>query len=467
MDDAGRLSTGFIVCIAAALVMAFFCACENAAVEFNDAKLKKMAEQDKRAARLMKMLEQPGRFMAANLISRTIMIVLITVLGTVYFFEPIAEAFTQKIFQSSEGGKYYAVSLISFAAVICIFALFISVFGINIPKRLVSSGRVGDKFVLTVSGVYRVWLALFKPLEIINNGISTVFLRLIGVRSMKKNDAVTEEEILMMVDAVNETGAIEESQAEMISNIFEFDDIEVSDVMTHRTEVEAIEENAPIKEAVELAIESGFSRIPVYKETIDDIQGVIFAKDLLTLVFHESADSRTVKDFMREILFVPETHKCGELFKEMTEKKIQMAVAVDEYGGTAGVVTLEDIIESIVGSIQDEYDDEAEEITEISDGVFEILGKADYEDVMEALGKEADENSPFETIGAMVIELLGRIPEDGETPAVKWENVLFSVEKIDDRKIEKLRAELICDENDDETADNKKEKDSKDNENSK
>lgn len=151
----------------------------------------------------------------------------------------------------------------------------------------------------------------------------------------------------------------------------------------------------------------------------------------------------------------------------MTEKKIQMAVAVDEYGGTAGVVTLEDIIESIVGSIQDEYDDEAEEITEISDGVFEILGKADYEDVMEALGKEADENSPFETIGAMVIELLGRIPEDGETPAVKWENVLFSVEKTDDRKIEKLRAELIRDENDDETADNKKDKDSKDNENSK
>jgi putative hemolysin len=193
---------------------------------------------------------------------------------------------------------------------------------------------------------------------------------------------------------------------------------------------------------VELAIESGFSRIPVYKDSIDDIQGVIYAKDLLTLVFHESAEDRTVKDFMREVIFVPESQKCGELFKELTAKKIQMAVAVDEYGGTAGVVTLENLIETIVGDIVDEFDDESEEITKISEGVFEIEGNAGYEDVMEALGKEPEEDSPFETIGAMVIELLGHIPDDGERASVKWENVKFTVTQAEDRRIGRIRAEL-------------------------
>ena len=283
---------------------------------------------------------------------------------------------------------------------------------------------------------------MFRPAERLSEAVTRGVLRLMGVKNAGADDVVTEEEILMMVDAVNETGALEESQAEMISNIFEFDDIEIGEVMTHRTEMSAIEENAPIREAVELAIESGFSRIPVYRESIDDICGVIYAKDLLTLVFHETAEDRTVKDFMREVLFAPESQKCGELFKELTEEKIQMAVAVDEYGGTAGVVTLEDLIETIVGKIQDEYDDDPDEITRIGDGVYEIEGNAEYEEVMEARGKVPDEDSPFETIGAMVIELLGRIPEDGEKPSVEWENVRFTVTEAEDGRIMKIKAEL-------------------------
>lgn len=445
MDDVGRLWIGIVICLAFIGIMAFFCACENAAVEFNDAKLKKLAEQDKRAARLLKMVERPGRFMSANLISRSIMIIIISVLGTLYYFEPLSVKLTDFLGHSKDldGWKYYAVSIVSFIVIICIFALVISIFAINIPKRLCASGKIGDGFILRMSGVYRCWLAVFKPLEIINDRLSGMILRIFGVRNVNKNETVTEEEILLMVDAVNETGAIEESQAEMISNIFEFDDLEIRDIMTHRTEVMAIDENAPIKEAVELAIESGFSRIPVYKDTIDDIQGVVFAKDLLTLVFHEDAANRIVKDFTREVMFVPETNKCGELFKEFSSLKQQMAVVVDEYGGTAGVATMEDCIETIVGNIQDEYDDETEEIVQLSPYVFEILGNADYENVMEALGKEPDENSVFETIGAMVIDLLGRIPDDNETPTVKWENIRFSVLKVEDRKIEKLRAVIL------------------------
>lgn len=445
MDDVGRLWIGIVICLAFIGIMAFFCACETAAVEFNDAKLKKLAEEDKRAARLLKMVERPARFMSANLISRSIMIIIISVLGTLYYFEPLAVKLTKLLGKSDniDGWKYHAVSIISFIIIICIFTLVISIFAINIPKKLCASGKIGDGFILRMSGVYKCWLALFKPLEIVNDRLSRIILRIFGVRNVNKNETVTEEEILLMVDAVNETGAIEESQAEMIGNIFEFDDLEIRDIMTHRTEVMAIDENAPIKEAVELAIESGFSRIPVYKDTIDDIQGVVFAKDLLTLVFHENAENRTVKDFTRDVMFVPETNKCGELFKEFSALKQQMAVVVDEYGGTAGVATMEDCIETIVGNIQDEYDDETEEIVQLSPYVFEILGNADYENVMEALGKEPDENSVFETIGAMVIDLLGRIPDDNETPSVKWENIRFSVIKVKDRKIEKLRAVIL------------------------
>ncbi len=437
MDDVGRSWFGVIIAVVIIVITAFFCACESAAVEFSDVRLKKLAQEDKRAKKLEKLMEHSGRFLAVNTVSRLVMGMILCAECMVYFYEPVRE------WSKNSLGAGGAVSMLTaLAAVIFIPAAVLGVFGISIPRKLCSAGRIGEGFILTAAGLYSIWLWLFRPLEGFTNGISKLILRIFDIKNVGDNEAVTEEEILMMVDAVNETGAIEESQAEMISNIFEFDDIEIGDVMTHRTEVAAIEENAPIKEAVELAIESGFSRIPVYKETIDDIEGVVYAKDLLTLVFRESAEGSKVKDFMRDVLFAPETQKCGELFKELTKNKIQMAVAVDEYGGTAGVVTLEDLIETIVGSIQDEYDDETEEITEISEGVFELEGNADYEDVMEALGKKADENSPFETIGAMVIELLGRIPEDGETPVVRWEDVVFSVLKVEDRKIERIRAQI-------------------------
>ena len=437
MDVPERGYIGAAALIVCGLLTAFFYACECAAVEMSDSRLKKLAESNKRAAALQKLMEKTGRFLELNLTARTAMIALQTACAFMWFFRPLKNTFTQLF-----GGAEPAAGICSAAVILTVLVLWVNIICMGVPKKLCTTGRVGEKFVLRTAGIYRCWLAVFRPIETVCGGITRVLLRLCGVKDIHAGEAVTEEEILMMVDAVNETGAIEESQAEMISNIFEFDDIEVGEVMTHRTEVAAIEESAPVREAVELAIESGFSRIPVYKESIDDIQGILYAKDLLTLVFHESAEDMTAADFMRDVVFVPESQKCGELFKELTAQKIQMAVAVDEYGGTAGVVTLEDLIETIVGNIVDEFDDEKEEITKVSEGVFEIEGNADYEDVMEALGKEPDEDSPFETIGAMVIELLGHIPDDGERPTVQWENVKFSVIKAEDRKIGKIRAEL-------------------------
>ncbi|MBQ3918301.1 MAG: HlyC/CorC family transporter [Oscillospiraceae bacterium] len=441
MDDPVRWWTSLVICIAAAIVMAFFCACESAAEAFGEGRLKKLAEKDKRADRLLKLMSKPHRFVNANMLSRVFVIALIS---AVCVFDGIGRlsGIINERAGDSEAVRMlmYALSLV---LIICAQAVLLDIFCIFLPRRLGSSGKLGEGFSLNTSAVYMIWLYLFMPLVLLSEMLSIPFLKLFGVKDTGDDDDVTEEEILMMVDAVNEKGALEESQAEMISNIFEFDDTEIGDVMTHRTEVSAIESGATLREAVELAIESGFSRIPVYKDSIDDIEGMIYAKDLLKLVLDEDMQERDVKELMRDVIFVPESRKCGELFKEFTEEKIQMAVVVDEYGGTAGVVTLEDLIETIVGSIQDEYDDETEEIMKVDDNTFDIEGNADYEDVMEALGKEPDEDSPFETIGAMVVELLGRIPDEGETPSATWENIKFTVLRAEDRKIERLRATIL------------------------
>ena len=316
----------------------------------------------------------------------------------------------------------------------------VSTFGVGIPKKLCISGKVGERFILNSCVAYKALLAVFSPLAIVSGAVSAGILRLFGVKSTNKADAVTEEEILMMVDAVNETGGIEESQAEMISNIFDFDDIEVREVMTHRTEMVAIEENSTLSEAVKLVIGEGFSRIPVYCDNADNISGVIFAKDLLRLVFEEDKKERPVKEFMRDITFVPESNKCGELFKEFTEDKTQIAVVVDDYGGTAGIITMEDLLETIVGSIQDEYDDETEEIQKVSSDCYDMVGTAAFDDVMEALGKEYHGEVDYDTIGGFVMDLLGHVPEDNEKVTVHWENVEFKVLSIHEKKIERLRA---------------------------
>ena len=164
-----------------------------------------------------------------------------------------------------------------------------------------------------------------------------------------------------MLDAGNEKGTIEESEKEMINNIFEFDDRTVGEIMTHRMDMTAVELNAPITDAVDLAISDGYSRMPVYEDTVDNVKGMIYVKDLLAMIGEKDFTKRQIADFMRPVSFIPESNSCREAFLEFQQKKIQAAIVVDEYGGTAGIVTLEDIVEAIVGNIQDEYDDEEED----------------------------------------------------------------------------------------------------------
>lgn len=265
-----------------------------------------------------------------------------------------------------------------------------------------------------------------------------LFSKLFG----RRKSSMTEDEIMEILNG-EDADDIDDSQKEMISNIFEFDDIEIKDVMTHRMDISAVDIKSNLKDAVSLIIEKGFSRIPVFEDTIDNICGVIYAKDLLTLIFDENPSKHNLSEFVREIIFIPETNNCYELFDSFTSKKLQIAVAVDEYGGTAGLVTMEDLLEAIVGNIQDEYDNELEEIQEISQNVFEVLGTADTEDIADEIGFELSEDNDCDTIGGFIISLIGHIPDKNEKPTVEYGGVKFTVISADDKRIKKLRVEKL------------------------
>lgn len=323
--------------------------------------------------------------------------------------------------------------LLALAAVLLMLVL-----GVQLPRRLADHAR--EKAAYALLPVAETAALLAAPFAAAERGLSDLFLRLFGVDPDADTEVVTEEEIRMMVDAGEEKGVIEESQKEMINNIFEFDDIAASDVMTHRTDIVAVDLSDTFDDVIRLATEKGVSRIPAYKDDIDDIKGVIYVKDLLRYVGSPLPEGG-LSGIMREPFFVPESKRCGELFTEMTEKRIQMAIVSDEYGGTAGLVTIEDLLESIVGSIQDEYDEEEEdEIIENADATLSVDGTADIDELAERLDVEFPEGD-YDTVAGMILSLLGRIPEEDEHPSVEAAGFRFTVESMSERRIERVLVE--------------------------
>ncbi len=258
----------------------------------------------------------------------------------------------------------------------------------------------------------------------------------------------TEDEVLDMVDAMAKTAGdegddnvIEETSAQMINNIFEFNDLTAEDVMTHRTNIVGVERNASIDDIIYLALDMGFSRIPVYDGSIDKIIGIIIVKDLLCLVGEKDLSAFNINDFLRDVIFIPEACPCSDTFQSLTSLKSGMAVVVDEYGGTAGIVTLEDIIEAVMGNIQDEYDDEKTEIVKIGEDQYDVIGEADPEEVFGLFGVELPEEHEYETVAGFITDKLGYIPEGDEIvpPSVDYEGIHLVALHIEDRCIIKVR----------------------------
>ena len=434
MDD-GRMWSGIIAGVIFLLLKAFITASETAVIEVNDSKVKKLAETSKKGERLLKLISKPNRLLVSISILKSLTTIIVAFVATITFFEPLDKYFFKLI------DNKYLSDFITILTLIVGLVIVIVTISSTIPKKLARKNT--EKFPYAVAGILNAFIILITPMEKIIAFFTFILSKILGLSTNEQKETVTEEEILMIVDAVNETGAIEESQKEMINNIFEFDDLTVYDVMTHRTKVVAVEKNTSIKELVSIAIEEGFSRIPVYENSIDNVIGVVYIKDLLQLIGSDVPENICINEYIRDILYIPRTNLCGTLFNEFTNNKAHIAVVVDEYGGTSGIITLEDILESIVGNIQDEYDDEDAEIITVNENEFEVLGNANPEEVMELLSLELEEDHDYDTIGGFVIDLLGHIPKENEHPQITYKNFVFTVLEADENKIEKLNIKII------------------------
>ena len=304
-----------------------------------------------------------------------------------------------------------------------------------LPRRLVS--RNPEKAATTIAPIFAIVYHLSYPLYGLCAFFAYPFVRLAGVKLHAEDEAVTEEDIREMMDVGEEVGAIEGIQKDMVNNIFEFDDISAAEIMTPRTDVTAIDVEDALPDVLKLAVENGYSRLPVYQEDIDHIIGILYIKDLLPYVGRNLPKSVTVRSLLRDTLFVPDTKKCDELFEEMNQKHLQMAIVVDEYGGVAGIVTIEDLLESIVGNMQDEFDHEEEEITQLDEDSFEVDGTLSISELEEVLDTELPEGD-YDTVAGFVLDQLGHIPEEGEEAAVQFENLTFTVTEMDDLRIENI-----------------------------
>lgn len=432
MSPDGNLFWQLVLIVVLIFVNAFFALSELAVVTANDARLKKLAEDGNRqAAILVKMLALPSSFLATIQVGVTLSGLMASAVASESFADRVVAAFH---------GSSLSPSLIKAVSVLVITILlsFVTlVFGELVPKRIAMKNP--EKIALKVAGTLKTIALIFKPFVALLAFSTNAIARLFGVSAAAEMKNVTEEEILMMVDVGEESGTIEENEKEMINNVFEFNDRTAGEVMTHRNDICAVEITATLDEIVKAGVDEGYSRIPVYEDDLDNIVGIVMLKDLLRFIGVNPQNHFDLKKIMREPLFIPETKRCDELFTEFCAQKQHMAVVVDEYGVTAGIVTMEDIVESIVGDIQDEYDNEEAEFSKINDNTYAIDGMASIEEVSELLDVELPEGD-YDTVGGLVLDRLGRIPDEDEHPSVVVENVTFTVQKVEERRIDKLLA---------------------------
>ncbi|MBQ7124034.1 MAG: HlyC/CorC family transporter [Oscillospiraceae bacterium] len=436
MDDPGS-PMAIIFVLVLIFINAFFAMSEIAFISLNDTKLRRDAEEGSRKAKLItKLLDEPNNFLATIQVAITLSGLLSSAVAADVYADPAAEFLA----------KYIPIDPdIVHGATVFVLTLLLSyvslVLGELVPKRIAM--HYPEKISYAIAGILSFCHKLFRPFVILLSGSTNIVLRLFGINPNEEPEEATEENIRMMLDVADEKGTIEESEKEMINNIFEFDDRSVGEIMTHRKDLTAIEIATPICEAVDLAISDGYSRMPVYEETIDNIKGLVYAKDLLSLIGDTNLGGRTVTDFIRPANFIPESNSCREAFMEFQQKKIQAAIVVDEYGGTAGLVSMEDLIESVMGNIQDEYDNEEEEINEIDEDNFDFEGTVLLDDIEEILDITVDEDVDYDTISGLIMDLLGRIPEEDEHPVIEYQGVEFTVMQVEEHRIAKVHARIL------------------------
>ena len=419
-----------IVLILLVALNAYFAASEIAFISLNDAKVEKEAKEgNKKAKQILKMVKEPSKFLATIQIGITLAGFLSSAFASEAFASKLAP-----ILNNLMPIGINAWNTISIIIITLILSYFTLVFGELVPKRVAMKNY--EKIAYGTVGVIRFIAIITSPFVKLLTASTNLISKVFGV-SAQDEEVVTEEEIRMMVDVGEEKGAIEEEERELINNVFEFNDKVVSEVMIHRTDIYAVDIKSTISDLIDDLDALKYSRIPVYEDTIDEIKGIVYTKDLIKYL--KKQKDVKMKTMMHDALFVSENKPINELFKEMQKHKVQMAIVVDEYGGTSGIITMEDILEELVGNIFDEYDEVEQDYEKIDDNTYLINGDVTIYDLKKILGIKIPEGE-YDTLSGYLIELMGRIPEDDENPVIETEKVTYKIEEYEDKRILKVKA---------------------------
>ena len=411
------------------LLNAFFAATEMAFVSLNDAKISvKAKEGDKKYKKIEKMLKNPSKFLATIQIGIT----LAGFLSSAFASDVFASELAKVLFDLTHDFSVTVWQNISIVVITIILSYFTLIFGELVPKRIAMENA--EKFSKFSISIISVLAKVMSPFVKFLTWSTDVVSKLFGVKK-ESEETVTEEEIRMMVDVGQENGTINDDEKEMINNVFELNDKEVSEIMIHRTEMFALEDTMSVSEVSKKLIEGEYrySRIPVYNEDIDNIEGILYIKELL-----RANPNVKIKKLLKDTLFIPESKRINEVFKEMQKNKIHMAIVVDEYGGTAGVVTMEDILEEIVGDIYDEYDPVEEKYEKIDENTYIVDGQMSILDFEKLIGVKNIETE-YDTVSGYLMELMDRVPTEEENHVIETDKLVFKIEEFDDRRISKVK----------------------------
>lgn len=429
-DIAGQL----ILQLVLILLNAFFAATEIAVISLNEKKVKARAEDgDKKAVKMLKMIEEPTGFLSTIQIGIT----LAGFLGSAFAADNFAErlsAFAVRTFNMSES-RIGIVNTVSVIVITLILSFFTLVLGELVPKRIAMKHK--EKLAEHVCGVISGLAVFLRPiiwlLTVSTNGV----LRLFGIDPNEKEEPVSEEDIVLMLDAGADEGSLNQNDIEYIKNVFKLDGMTAEDVMTPRRALVLISQDATDEEILEIIETEGYSRIPVFSDTTDNIVGILHTRDYL---LRHTRPGFKLADAMFQPVFVPETAHLDALFKDMQKEHNHAVVVVNEYGETAGIVTMEDILEEIVGEIWDERDEAVEDFAPLDDGSYRVLCSANIEDFFEFFDLDTEEEPEATTVNGWIIEQIGSIPEQGYH--FDYLNLEITVTKADDLMAQEINVRV-------------------------
>lgn len=413
LDSGDSVGIRLVLVILLLSLSGFFSSAETALTTVSKMRIRTLAEAgDKKAITLMKVIENPGKMLSMILVGNNIVNLSASSMMT---------TLTMELFGSKAVGVATGV-----------LTLLILVFGEITPKTMATLNA--ERLSLAYAGIVYWLMRLLTPVIFLVNKLSTAVMFLLRVDPNKKPDAITEDELRTIVEVSHEEGVIESEEKKMINNVFDFGDAVARDVMVPRIDMVMVDVNATYKELIELFRKERFTRIPVYENSTDNVIGIINVKDFL---LYDNAQKFSLRDLLRQPLYTYEYKKTAELMVEMRKTSNNIIIVLDEYGATAGLITLEDMLEEIVGDIRDEYDeDEEDEVKEIAPNEYLVSGSAKLDDLNDRLDLEL-ESEDYDSIGGLVIGLLEHLPEEGE--AVDCGNIRLVVEHVEKNRIDKIR----------------------------